>query len=60
MDPNQKSQNNNWICPCTGCNKARKKAFAEVLEIIDSGGDAYSRISAIKKLIQDAIIVKKG
>jgi hypothetical protein len=53
----QKSQKNNWVCPCTGCNKARKKAFTEVLEIIDGGGDAYSRIHAIRKLIQDAIIV---
>ena len=60
MDPMQKSQKNNWVCPCTGCNKARKKAFTEVLEVIEGGGDAYSRIHAIRKLIEDAIIVKKG
>ena len=60
MDPNQKSQQSNWVCPCTGCNKARKKAFSEVLEIIEGGGDAYSRIHAIRKLIDNAIMVKKG
>jgi hypothetical protein len=31
--------------------KARKKAFKEILDILDSGGDAYSRIESIRKLI---------
>lgn len=60
MDPNQSSQKSSWICPCTGCNKARKQAFKEVLDILEGGGDAYSRIHAIKKLIDNAIMVKKG
>jgi hypothetical protein len=50
-DPNQTPQRGDWICPCTGCMKARKKAFKEISIILDSGGDAYSRIEKIRKLI---------
>jgi hypothetical protein len=60
VNPNQISQNNNWICPCNGCAKARRQALKEVADILEGGGDAYSRIHAIKKLIDNAIIVKKG
>lgn len=42
-----------WVCPCTGCKKARKQAFSEVRQIIDAGGDAYSRIQNIVKLISE-------
>jgi hypothetical protein len=42
-----------WICPCSGCKKARKQAFAEVFEIADGGGDAYTKIANIKKLVQE-------
>lgn len=51
-DPNQTPQRGDWVCPCTGCKKARLKAFKEVSEIIDGGGDAYSRIDALRKLIE--------
>jgi len=50
-DPNQTPQRGDWVCPCNGCLKARKRAFKEVLDIIEAGGDAYSRIDAIRKLI---------
>jgi|LakMenEpi03Aug12_release.lakeMendotaPanAssembly.Ray.scaffolds.fasta_scaffold416843_2 hypothetical protein len=50
-DPNQTPQRADWVCPCTGCQKARKKAFKEIIDIIDSGGDAYSRIDTIRKFI---------
>jgi hypothetical protein len=60
VDPSQTSQKNSWVCPCTGCGKARKQAFKEVKDILEGGGDAYSRIQSIKKLIDNAIIVKKG
>jgi hypothetical protein len=40
-DPAQTPQRGNWVCPCTGCKKARKQAFAEVLEIIDVDNDTY-------------------
>lgn len=50
-DPNQTPARGDWVCPCTGCQKARKKAFKEVLTILDGGGDAYSRIDAVRKLI---------
>lgn len=50
-DPNQTPQRGDWVCPCTGCQKARKKAFKEIIEILDGGGDAYSRIETIRKLI---------
>jgi hypothetical protein len=46
------SNNKNWICPCNGCKKARLQAFAEVFAIADGGGDAYTKISNIKKLVQ--------
>ena len=42
----------NWICPCNGCKKARQQAFAEVFQIADGGGDAYTKIINIKKLTQ--------
>lgn len=50
-DPNQTPQRGNWVCPCSGCQKARKQAFMEVLEILDNGGDAYSKINAVKDFI---------
>lgn len=50
-DPNQTPAHGDWVCPCTGCIKARKKAFKEVLAILDGGGDAYSRIEEVRKLI---------
>lgn len=50
-DPNQTPQRGDWICPCTGCGKARAKAFKQILEILDGGGDAYSRIEEVRKLI---------
>ena len=43
----------NWVCPCNGCKKARKQAFDEVMELIDAGGDAYTKIHNIKKLISE-------
>jgi len=42
-----------WLCPCNGCKKARKQAFAEVFQIADGGGDAYTKIANIKKLVQE-------
>ena len=50
-DPNQIPEQREWVCPCTGCQKARKKAFKEVLGIIQGGGDAYSKINQIKELV---------
>lgn len=50
-DPNQTPQRGDWACPCNGCQKARKFAFKEILDILDGGGDAYSRIESIRKLI---------
>jgi hypothetical protein len=41
-----------WICPCNGCKKARQQAFNEILKILDAGGDAYTKIDNIKKLIE--------
>jgi hypothetical protein len=60
VNPNQTSQKSNWLCPCNGCVKARKQAFKEVADILEGGGDAYSRIHAIKKLIDNGIMIKKG
>jgi len=51
-DPNQTPARGNWVCPCNGCKKARQQAFDEVLSILDGGGDAYSRIQLIKKLVE--------
>lgn len=48
-NPTSKSS---WACPCNGCKKARQQAFKEVADILDGGGDAYSRIDSVKKLIQ--------
>ena len=54
IDFNDKKENNKkWFCPCNGCKKARKQAFAEVFEIADGGGDAYTKIANIKKLVQE-------
>lgn len=50
-DPNQTPKRGDWVCPCEGCKKARKKAFNEIREIIDAGGDAYTKINEIRKLI---------
>jgi len=47
------SNNKDWACPCNGCKKARKQAFDEVMKLIDAGGDAYTKINNIKKLIND-------
>ena len=51
-DPNQTPPRGDWICPCNGCQKARKRAFNDVLDILNSGGDAYTKIQAIKQLIE--------
>lgn len=59
MDSNFNSKNQtlydkkHWTCPCNGCKKARKQALDEVMELIDAGGDAYTKISNIRKLIQN-------
>lgn len=58
-DPNQTPARGDWICPCTGCAKARRKAFNEVLEILDGGGDAYSRLDALRKLVEIKPIKKQ-
>ena len=50
-DQNQTTQKNNWTCPCNGCKKSRLQALQKVLEILDGGGDAYSRIENVRKLI---------
>lgn len=34
-DPAQTPKRKDWVCPCTGCQQSRKKAFMEVLEILD-------------------------
>jgi hypothetical protein len=60
QNKNKQQNKDSWACPCNGCKKAKHQAFKEILAVLDSGGDAYSRISNIKKLIEDAIIVKKG
>ncbi len=49
---NSSQTSNSWICPCNGCKKARTQALKEVLEILDGGGDAYSRIDLVRKLIE--------
>jgi len=46
------SNSKDWVCPCNGCKKARKQAFDEVMKLIDAGGDAYTKIHEIKKLIE--------
>ena len=52
-DPNQTPERGDWVCPCNGCKKARKKAFKEVIDILDGGGDAYTRIQKITKLVNE-------
>jgi len=47
------SNNKNWVCPCNGCKKARKQAFDEVMKLIDAGGDAYTKVNNIRKLIEN-------
>jgi hypothetical protein len=34
-DPNQTPLAGEWVCPCTGCSKSRKKAFKEVMALLD-------------------------
>ena len=48
------SKSKDWICPCNGCKKARKQAFDEVMKLIDAGGDAYTKVNNIKKLIEES------
>lgn len=42
-----------WVCPCTGCQKARKKAFREVEQILEKyQGDmlfAWHEVSMLVK-----------
>jgi tRNA(Ile)-lysidine synthase TilS/MesJ len=47
------NEKKDWICPCNGCKKARKQAFDEIMKVIDAGGDAYTKIHNIKKLISE-------
>lgn len=51
-DPNQTPARGNWVCPCNGCKKARQQAFDDILKVLDAGGDAYTKIDNIKKLIE--------
>jgi hypothetical protein len=41
-DPNQTPARGEWVCPCSGCSKARKKAFKEVLELLDDKDLAFA------------------
>jgi predicted RNA-binding protein YlxR (DUF448 family) len=41
-DPNQTPARGEWVCPCTGCSKARKKAFKEVLALLEDRDMAYA------------------
>jgi len=47
------NKSKSWVCPCNGCKKARKQAFDEVMKLIDAGGDAYTKVNNIKKLINE-------
>ena len=47
------SNNKDWACPCNGCKKALKQAFEEVIMLLDAGGDAYTKINNIKKLVEE-------
>jgi predicted RNA-binding protein YlxR (DUF448 family) len=38
-DPAQTPSRGNWVCPCSGCKKARKQAFDEILDIINKDHD---------------------
>ncbi len=48
-----------WICPCNGCKKARTQAFEEVLQILDSGGDAYFRMWEVRNYVREQLPKKK-
>jgi len=52
-DANQTSERGDWACPCNGCKKARKKAFKEIIDILDGGGDAYTIIQKIRNLVNE-------
>jgi hypothetical protein len=41
-DPNQTPARGEWVCPCTGCSKSRKKAFKEVLALLEDKDIAYA------------------
>lgn len=41
-DPNQVPAQGEWVCPCTGCSKSRKKAFKEVLALLEDKDIAYA------------------
>lgn len=38
-DPAQTPPRGNWVCPCSGCGKARKQVFEEILAIMNSDND---------------------
>lgn len=48
-----------WVCPCNGCKRARKEAFQEILDILESGGDAYFRMHSVYEHIRKELPKKK-
>jgi hypothetical protein len=52
-DPNQTPARGNWVCPCGGCKKARKQAFAEVIDILDSSPDVLWNTHALRQYIKE-------
>ena len=50
-DPNQTPERGDWVCPCTGCQKARKKAFAEVLDLLNATGDIMYNVHMVRELV---------
>ena len=48
-DPNQTPERGNWVCPCTGCQKARKQAFEEILDMIYKDNDTWYNAWMVKQ-----------
>jgi predicted RNA-binding protein YlxR (DUF448 family) len=53
-DPAQTPSRGNWVCPCSGCKKARKQAFDEILEILDQEPyDILHNVHLLREKIRD-------
>ena len=51
-DPNQTPQQGDWVCPCTGCTKSRKKALRQVFTIINATGDINYNMHELREFLR--------
>lgn len=57
-DPAQTPPRGDWNCPCTGCQKARKMAFEDIIEMLYQDNDIWYNAYLIRERYKDEFPTK--